>query len=559
MSSNGDTRESDTWELRTTTSELAERWLAAGWWDDRTLGQLLDEGLREHRRTTFRVHSVERPWEGTFGDVHDAARRLAQGLRSRGVRAADVVAFQLPNTMEAAVVFYAAAFLGAVVVPIVHFYGPKEVGYILRRTGVRAFVAIDRFGQTDYLDHMSRMTAELEDVDIVGVVGLDERLETPVPVVPFTELLSDEPIGGPADVEPDRPALVAYTSGTTSDPKGVIHSHRTIGAEVRQLGALAPDGQPPPLVGLPVGHAMGMLSALLIPVTIGRPIHLVDAWDPPVLLRLMTEHGLSCGSGATFFLTSLLDHPDLTPEHLELMHYVGLGGSAVPSAIAERATAAGISIVRMYGSTEHPSITGGTHDDRLDKRIHTDGSPLGGVEIRLVDDDGVDVAAGEPGEILSRGPECCVGYTDPALTAAAFDGEGWFHTGDVGILDDDRFLRITDRKKDVIIRGGENVSAAKVEEVVARMPGVLEVAVVASPDDRLGERVCAFVRVDADQRAIELDEVRAAVAAAGLARQKWPEELHVVVDMPRTPSGKIQKVVLRDRLRAEHATRAASR
>jgi acyl-CoA synthetase len=372
-----------------------------------------------------------------------------------------------------------------------------------------------------------------------------------VSILPFDELVADEPFGDPVAADPRLPALVAYTSGTTSEPKGVVHSHRTVGAEVRQLGALAPEGQPPPLIGLPVGHAMGMLGALLIPVLVGRPIHLVDVWDPPELLRLMTEHGLSCGSGATFFLTSLLDHPNLTPEHLELMHYVGLGGSAVPAAVAERATDEGISIVRMYGSTEHPSITGGTHDDPLAKRMATDGSPLHGVEIRLVDDDGADVAVGEAGEILSRGPECCMGYTDPAVTAAAFDDDGWFRTGDVGVLDEDGYLRITDRKKDVIIRGGENISAVEVEEIIARMPGVLEVAVVAGPDERLGERVCAFIRVDPEAAPVELEAMRAAAADAGLSRQKWPEDLRVVDELPRTPSGKVQKVVLRDRLRAE--------
>ncbi len=552
------TATSTRWQLRTTPPELEARWLAEGLWDDETLGQLLDGGLRAHGDLDYRVHSATRPWHGTFGDVHDRALRLARGLADRGLGAGDAVAFQLPNSVEAAIVFYAAAFLGAVVVPIVHFYGPKEVGYILRRTGVRAFITIDRFGWIDYLDSMGRMVEELAAVDLIGVVGLDERRELEgsdgrLQLVPFEELIGTAPLDAPVVVDPRSPALVAYTSGTTSDPKGVIHSHRTVGAEVRQLGALAPEGQPPPLIGLPVGHAMGMLGALLIPVLVGRPIHLVDVWDPPELLRLMTEFQLSCGSGATFFLTSMLDHPDLTDEHLELMHFVGLGGSAVPAAVAERATGVGISVVRMYGSTEHPSITGGTHDDPLDKRMGTDGSPLNGVDIRLVDDDGHDVAVGEPGEILSRGPECCMGYTDPAVTAAAFDEDGWFRTGDVGVLDDDGYLRITDRKKDVIIRGGENVSAVEVEEVVARLPGVLEVAVVAGPDERLGERVCVFVRLDPGAEPLELDALRAAAADAGLSRQKWPEDLRVVEDMPRTPSGKVQKVVLRDRLRAEAA------
>jgi acyl-CoA synthetase (AMP-forming)/AMP-acid ligase II len=290
-----------------------------------------------------------------------------------------------------------------------------------------------------------------------------------------------------------------------------------------------------------------MLGGLLLPILTGDPIHLLDAWDPTAVLRIMTEHGVAAGSGATYFLQSLLDHPDLTDEHRHLMRFTGLGGAAVPAAFAEHARSVGISIIRKYGSTEHPSITGGRFSEPEDKRMHTDGHPCAGVELRLVDDDGAPVPAGTAGEILSRGPDCCIGYTDPTLTAAMFDADGWYRTEDVGVLDDDGWLRITDRKKDIIIRGGENVSAAEVEEVLARMPGVLEAVVVAGPDARLGERVCAFLRADPVP---SLDDVRAAMAGAGLARQKWPEEVLPADDLPRTPSGKVQKAKLRAQLRA---------
>jgi acyl-CoA synthetase (AMP-forming)/AMP-acid ligase II len=232
------------------------------------------------------------------------------------------------------------------------------------------------------------------------------------------------------------------------------------------------------------------------------------------------------------------------------MHYIGLGGSPIPDAVAERADQLGISLVRSYGSTEHPSITGSEHEAPREKRIHTDGKPLEGVEIRTVDEDGNDVGVGRPGEVLSRGPDRFAGYTDPALTAEAIEEGGWLHTGDVGIIDADGYLTITDRLKDIIIRGGENVSAAEVEQLLAHMKGVAEVAVVAAPDERLGEHGCAFFRMQPGQDAPDLDAVRAHLQEAGLARQKWPEELRVVDELPRTASGKIQKFVLRERLRA---------
>jgi acyl-CoA synthetase (AMP-forming)/AMP-acid ligase II len=230
-----------------------------------------------------------------------------------------------------------------------------------------------------------------------------------------------------------------------------------------------------------------------------------------------------------------------------------MGGAPVPRAVAERTSALGMSMIRMYGSTEHPSTTGSTHSaDPPHKGMYTDGRPLPGVEIRLVDESGGDVEVGQPGEILSRGPDCFEGYTDPALTAAAFVDGSWYATGDVGVVDEDGYLTITDRKKDIIIRGGENVSAAEVEELLLRLPGVAEAAVVAAPDARLGEHGCAFVRLLPDADAgLTLDAVRSHLAAAGLARQKWPEELRVATDFPRTASGKVQKFVLREKLRAD--------
>jgi acyl-CoA synthetase (AMP-forming)/AMP-acid ligase II len=512
-------------QVRNVSPELARRYQDQGWWTPDTLGDLLARGLKDNPHVTFHVHSAQRPYSGTFGDVEVLARRLAAGLRARGVGPGDVVAFQLPNWVEAAATFWASAFLGAVIVPIVHFYGPKELRYILANVRPRAFITAERFGRMAYDPDLCA------DVPTVGVVGDG-----------FDALLAAEPMEGTLAADPAAPALIAFTSGTTSDPKGVIHSHQTLGFETRQLLANYPPDRGRQLTALPVGHFIGMLGALLIPVIEGASIDLCDVWDPDRAIELMESDGVSLGGGPPYFVTSLLDHPRFTDGHLRYIKHIGLGGSTVPVAVTRRLADLGILVTRSYGSSEHPSITGSHYTAPEDKRLLTDGNARPGVEVRLADD----------GEILSRGPDLFLGYTDPALTARAFDDDGWYHTGDVGVMDDDGYLTITDRKSDIIIRGGENISALEVEEVLLGLPAVAEAVVVAAPDARLGEHAAALLRIKPGHSMPTPSDVRDHFERAGIAKQKWPEELHQVDDYPRTASGKVQKYLVRHNIREQH-------
>jgi acyl-CoA synthetase (AMP-forming)/AMP-acid ligase II len=373
-------------------------------------------------------------------------------------------------------------------------------------------------------------------------VVADDGEQLPPRARPFGELLEADPIPTAVDTDPASPAVIGFTSGTTRDPKGVIHSHRTLGFETRQLGAMSGADGPPTLTGAPVGHFIGMLNALLIPLLKDQPIHLIDVWDPAEVLRVMKQEGIGMGGGAPYFFTSLLDHPDFTDEHLAAMPNAGMGGSSIPIAVTSRLSGLGIKVYRSYGSTEHPSITGCSVEDPEDKRLSTDGKVLPGVEMRLDDE----------GEISSRGPDLFLGYTDLELTARVFDDDGWYRTGDVGVLDDEGYLTITDRISDIIIRGGENISAQEVEEQLLGLPDVAEVAVVSAPDERFGEHAAAFVRTVSGAPAPSIEQVRAHLAEVGLAKQKWPEEIHTVADLPRTASGKVQKFKLRHQLRAGH-------
>ena len=515
--------------MRRIPEDLVARYEAEGWWTAETLGDLIAAGLRAAPDATFAVHSDVRPFRGTCGQVDHLARRLAAGLRARGVVPGDVVAMQLPNWREAAVTFWAAAYLGAVVVPIVHFYGRKELAHIIGTAAPKVFVTTERFGRMTFHPDLCA------DVPIVALVGARTAVEDAGAVEDFDALLAAEPLTEVVPTDPASPALIAFTSGTTRDPKGVIHSHQTLNCETRQLLANYPPDRGRQLTATPVGHFIGMLGAFLIPVLEGTAIDLCDVWDPGRVLALMSSDGLSIGGGPPYFLTSLMDHPDFTSDHMRLITTAGLGGSTVPAAVTRRLSDRGVLVFRSYGSTEHPSITGSSPYAPEEKRLYTDGNPRPGVEIRLTD----------KGEILSRGPDLCLGYTDPELTATAFDDEGWYHTGDVGVLDEDGYLTITDRKADVIIRGGENISALEVEEVLLAMPEVAEAVVVAAPDERLGEHVAAVLRLRSGADLPSLDAVRNHFERAGIARQKWPEELHEVTDYPRTASGKVQKYVIR--------------
>jgi acyl-CoA synthetase (AMP-forming)/AMP-acid ligase II len=274
----------------------------------------------------------------------------------------------------------------------------------------------------------------------------------------------------------------------------------------------------------------------------------MDNWDASAAARLIEEHRVRNAQGTPFHLHGLLETAAASQRDLSSLTDYLIGGANVPPALVEQAQTAGLATYRCYGSSEHPTISSGTPSDPLDKRAGTDGRLLDGCEVRILDDEGADLPRDQEGEIVCRGPELFVGYTKDALNAESFLPGGWFRTGDVGVLDADGYLRITDRKKDIIIRGGENISSKEVEDILARHPAVVEAAVVGMPDERYGERVCAYVILHHGAK-LALPEVLDHFAAEGVARQKTPEQLIEVDELPRTPMGKVRKVELRTRLR----------
>ena len=379
-------------------------------------------------------------------------------------------------------------------------------------------------------------------LDRVIVIGDDRPADT----IGWDDLSTADPSGYvPPVVDPDAVSLLVYTSGTTADPKGVQHTHNTLLAENEINGAMtgvvAGDVS---LAAFPAGHIAGVLNLLRLTVS-GLSSVVLDTFEPTLAARLVAEHRAVSSAGAPFYLQTMLDAAAEEGLDLSSLRNYMVGAASVPPQLVEDADRAGVIAYRAYGSSEHPVLTTGVSEDPLEARATTDGRLTAGNEVRIVDDDGTDLAVGHDGEIWCRGPEQFVGYRDASLDAETFRAGAWFATGDIGRMDDRGYLTITDRKKDVIIRGGENIASKEVEDILARHPAVAESAVVAMPDPRYGERVCAFVISRPGVAPLDLDTVRAHFADAGVAKQKTPERVVIVDELPRGMSGKVKKFELR--------------
>ncbi|MBL8650934.1 MAG: AMP-binding protein [Sphingopyxis sp.] len=468
----------------------------------------------------------------TLGEVVAAGRRMGTRMSAAGIGRGDIIACMLANWREWLVVAVAAAQAGAVMLPIVTIYGAKELGFILRQSGARWLFTPDRFRNVDYRQ-------------VVADCGDLPALERHVATGPdFDALEADGPIADPVPMDANDLALLVYTSGTTADPKGVMHSARGFLAEMETMRLMRAGTDDDAVISpWPPGHVAGALSMYRF-LCQGTPLILMDQWDARLAAELIDRHKVTSSSGTPFHLSGMIAAADAQGYDLTSLRQYLVGAAPVPPSLIERCQALGLAVYHCYGSSEHPTVTSGVVDDPLDKQLHTEGRAILGSEMRFVDDDGRDVAPGEDGEICTRGPELFMGYLDPALNAAAFLPGGWYRTGDIGRLDEGGYLLITDRKKDIIIRGGENISSKEVEAVLLGHPAVADAAVVAAPDDRMGEVVRACV-VLAPGATLALHEVRDHFLAAGIAKQKTPERLSILPELPRNASGKVLKHELR--------------
>ncbi len=503
-----------------------------------SLGQAVLDALAQRSSRTIRFASLQRPSVHDFATLRFETLQVAAALDALGLKPGDSIVVQLPNWHENMVLWFAALVRGLIFVPVVHIYGAAELRDILCRSNAKALFVPDIWRKIDFLNRVIEV-GPVEGLQSIVVVGQPAGI---IDAISWDVFLS-KGAHNVAQVESASShtlAALIFTSGTTSIPKGVLHTHASLANESETAnfwieGATNRDL----LVGFPAGHVAG-LTSMLMPILCDFNAVFMDQWDASQAVELIARYQLGWSTGAPFHLMGLLDEAK-AGQLATLQRYL-LGGANVPPSLVERAEQAGITAFRAYGSTEHPTVTSGHATDTLEDRAYTDGQLLPGCTIHIVDEDGAAVADGEAGEVVTRGLDIMNGYL--GLGREGFTEDGWFKTGDIGMITPSGRLTIVDRKKDIIIRAGENISSREVEDLVRAIPGVADVAAVGWPHERYGEQVGVFVTLNTGA-ALSLDMIRAHFNASGVARAKTPEHLRLVDDFPRTASGKVQKPALR--------------
>ena len=530
--------------------------IAKGLWHDRTINADLDACIAQCPDKIGLVAVSDEMGETrrfTYREMGALANRIAVGLHRLGVRRGDVVAAQLPNWRHFTLTYLACARIGATLNPLMPIFREREMSFMLRHGEAKIVIVPKRYRGFDYEEMIGRIRGDLPQLEHVVAVGSGgendfERLLT-------EPLWENEPDA--ADIltrdrpGPDDITQLIYTSGTTGEPKGAMHSSNTLMANIipyaerLRLGA-----EDVVLMASPMAHQTGFMYGLMMPVMLRATAVLLDIWSAPRAVELIRAEGATFTMASTPFLTDLAKAVAETGQAVPSLGTFLCAGAPIPGALVEYARKAlGAKIVSAWGMTENGAVTLINLDDDDERAFNTSGCPLPGVELRVLDMEGKDAAPGVNGRLLVRSCSNFGGYLKrPHLNGT--DVDDWFDTGDLADVDARGYVRINGRSKDVIIRGGENIPVVEVENLLYKHPAVAQVAVVAYPDERLGERACAVIVPKAGQ-SLDFADMSAFLKAQGMALQYIPERLMVRDAMPATPSGKIQKFKLRDIVRQE--------
>jgi cyclohexanecarboxylate-CoA ligase len=513
-----------------------------GLWPGRVITDYLDRWVAEKPEACALVSWREE--QGSlvrlsYRDLAGRAARAAHALAACGVGRGDVVAFQLPNCWQFAAVHLACVRLGAVSNPLMPIFRHRELAFMLRHGEARVLIAPARFRGFDHGALARQLGAELRlsRVLLADAAGEDS----------FEAALGgagDDPCARGARLQPDDVMQLLYTSGTTGEPKGALHTSNTLLSAVREYARRMQIGESDVIfMPSPLGHQLGFCYGLQMALMLGIPLVLTDIWDPERALQLMREHGATFSFGATPFLADLAGLFRVEARRPPRLRMFASSGAPIPPPVVEAARARlGVKVATCWGMTECASVTITPPDEY--KVLESDGCALPNGEVRVLNADGSEAPRGVVGSLQVRGASLFVGYLKRPELSRLHAG-GWFDTGDLARMDEEGYIRICGRSKDVIIRGGENIPVVEIESALYRMPEVADAAIVAMPDPRLQERACAFVALRPGC-ALSLAAVCKHLAAEGFSKHFWPERLEVVEQMPRTATGKIQKFVLRE-------------
>ncbi|EFH3396521.1 medium-chain fatty-acid--CoA ligase [Escherichia coli] len=481
----------------------------------------------------------------TYSALDHAASCLANWMLAKGIESGDRIAFQLPGWCEFTVIYLACLKIGAVSVPLLPSWREAELVWVLNKCQAKMFFAPTLFKQTRPVDLILPLQNQLPQLQ--QIVGVD-KLAPATSSLSLSQIIADNTsLTTAITTHGDELAAVLFTSGTEGLPKGVMLTHNNILASERAYCArLNLTWQDIFMMPAPLGHATGFLHGVTAPFLIGARSVLLDIFTPDACLALLEQQRCTCMLGATPFVYDLLNVLEKQPADLSALRFFLCGGTTIPKKVARECQQRGIKLLSVYGSTESSPHAVVNLDDPLSRFMHTDGYAAAGVEIKVVDDARKTLPPGCEGEEASRGPNVFMGYFDePELTARALDEEGWYYSGDLCRMDEAGYIKITGRKKDIIVRGGENISSREVEDILLQHPKIHDACVVAMSDERLGERSCAYVVLKAPHHSLSLEEVVAFFSRKRVAKYKYPEHIVVIEKLPRTTSGKIQKFLLR--------------
>lgn len=524
---------------------------ASGLWLDRLIIDYLDEiatsdgdrlAIVEHNSETQAVTRL------TYDELAKRSKLIALNLLDLGIRAGDVVAIQLPNWWHYAAVYSACVRIGVVLNPLMPIFRERELKFMLGFADARLLIVAESFRGFNYPAMISSLREELPQLDNVLVVNgaspendFDKVLLAPSDLSETeqdSELSSHRP-------HPNDVTEIIYTSGTTGQPKGVMHTANTLLCKATLCKELFEfTEQDRVFMGSPLAHQTGFMYGSIFSIFNGTACVMIDQWHADLAAAIIAEEQCTVTLGSTPFLSDLIRSPSLEQKQFSSLRLFLCAGAPIPRVLVQEAQdkRSHLHVMSAWGMTEMGIVTATYPNDPTEKVINTDGRVLPHQAVRVVDEQGKVVPNGEEGRLQSHCVTTFVGYLKRP-EEYGIDSEGWLETGDNARMDDDGYIRITGRSKDIIIRGGENIPVVEVEELLYRHPAVVDAAIVAMPDERLGERACAFVTIHS---AFEFEDMKRYLAQAGLSKQYFPEVLRVIDEFPRTPSGKIQKFVLRE-------------